>query len=91
MLNFLFYFYADSAEDKKVESSNCEKGCPFSWFPICGSDGKTYENDCMLEIAHCKDNSVVLNYDGECRRKCLNFLHKMCRLHPRELSTHFSG
>ena len=55
------------------EGKPCEKACPFSYEPLCGSDGQTYDNECLFEIAQCKDDSITKKSDGMCRRK-LRFL-----------------
>jgi len=36
--------------------------CTMDWNPVCGQDGKTYSNMCMLEAA-----KVVKAYKGECQ------------------------
>jgi hypothetical protein len=33
---------------------------------VCGSDGKTYANECTLNNAKCSDNSLVFKFKGEC-------------------------
>ena len=36
--------------------------------PICGSDGKTYDNQCHMEFVACESNSdITIKHPGKCR------------------------
>ena len=37
----------------------CERPCPDNYHPVCASDGETYANKCLFEIAKC---TAKLNY-----------------------------
>ncbi|XP_046438922.1 ovomucoid-like [Daphnia pulex] len=49
----------------------CEVGCQEIYEPLCGTDGKTYENKCTLFVENnCDDtspNRIRKAYDGECK------------------------
>ena len=49
-----------------VCTADCEKACTRELLPKCGTDGTTYNNPCLLEIAICKDPSLQLASDGPC-------------------------
>ncbi|XP_068725068.1 uncharacterized protein [Montipora capricornis] len=61
----------------RVQGSNatcqCREQCPLDHNPVCGSDGITYENKCMLEVTACnlEDGGMLLGQltyigDGDC-------------------------
>ncbi|XP_045617354.1 four-domain proteases inhibitor [Procambarus clarkii] len=57
--------------------TGCKKGCPKNIDPVCGSDGVTYSNLCLLENAQCDDPTLSLQYDGPCKEeKCPNGCNK---------------
>ncbi|KAG9350610.1 hypothetical protein AGOR_G00146590 [Albula goreensis] len=41
--------------------------------PICGSDGKSYRDECALLLARCKGHpDLEVMYQGECKKSCSN-------------------
>ena len=57
-------------EEEKSDNNNkekkCETACTREFFPICGSDGKTYNNKCLLKVATCLNPEVELKNHGPC-------------------------
>ena len=50
-------------------SIGCHFLCPQSFKPVCGSNGKTYSNNCALKRAHCKNKKIRKARNGSCKRK----------------------
>ena len=50
-------------------SPACNKGCPRIYRPVCGTDGKTYANQCLLDIAKCKSGGKIRrDHIGRCNK-----------------------
>jgi len=49
---------------------SCETPCPMIIDYVCGTDGETYTNECLLQNEACdikeKGNVLLKAYDGEC-------------------------
>ncbi|CAL8148206.1 unnamed protein product [Orchesella dallaii] len=45
----------------------CPESCSSSHAPVCGNDGVTYSNECLLRMHACQNrNSVQMKHPGEC-------------------------
>ncbi|XP_057706998.1 ovoinhibitor-like [Corythoichthys intestinalis] len=40
--------------------------CPTHYDPVCGTDGRTYSNECVLDQENGKNHKVTVAYKGEC-------------------------
>lgn len=53
-------------EQQPTALKACSATCTRELMLMCGTDGKTYNNKCLLEAAMCEDKTIALNHTGPC-------------------------
>ena len=47
----------------------CPEVCPKIFKPVCGTDGVSYNNECIMLMENCgNERSVTVDYKGKCRK-----------------------
>lgn len=54
-------------DENRQPKCSCSSRCTDEFSPVCGSDGKTYANDCSLHVQACRSrNSITVMFRGDC-------------------------
>jgi hypothetical protein len=57
-------YYIDTLGNEIDEK--CKPICTRDFSPVCGTNGLTYNNECLLKAANCRDENIKKNMNGPC-------------------------
>lgn len=64
----------------------CREACYLLFAPVCGSDGKTYSNECELRVTACKnEENITVVHSGRCSEWIVLYLLKNVNVSKSEL------
>lgn len=68
------HFYSSCVERPNGQAAClCNEKCTLKFEPVCGSNGKTYINECLMRADACKQRkSFVVLQKGACSKSCLS-------------------
>ncbi|XP_037958874.1 serine protease inhibitor dipetalogastin-like [Teleopsis dalmanni] len=58
--------FAMANEDADYDPISADCFCPRMYIPVCGSDGRTYHNQCDLECAQTRGVAITVVREGTC-------------------------
>lgn len=62
-------FYGNCVANQSTAQCKCDIACIEIYAPVCGTDGKTYSNDCHMKRQTCIDQkNITMSYKGECSK-----------------------
>ena len=65
--------YQQCLEVSGKPQCQCQLACPKHLAPVCGSDGKSYDNLCILKAHACEsDKMITVKRTGNCGRRRIN-------------------
>ena len=51
------------------QEPKCSQACPKIYRPVCGSDGETYPNECVLNVTACEnEENIRVVHEGPCSK-----------------------
>ncbi|XP_054715535.1 agrin-like [Uloborus diversus] len=60
-------FQVCQLDENRNAVCRCNDVCSAEYRPVCGSDGKTYDNECVLRVEACKlQKNIRVIYSGDC-------------------------
>ena len=60
--------------EQQIEEKPCNRLCPKILLKVCGSNGKTYNNLCLLKLDACETKvDITASYLGECQNTKIPF------------------
>lgn len=67
--------YATCVEDGGMGKCVCPQVCPLNFMPVCGSDGKIYDNVCLMQAASCsQQKKITIASKDSCSKSSNEFL-----------------
>jgi len=76
------YSFCQADENNKPTCS-CGFACLLYIRPVCGSDGQTYSNECIMRKTACAKNVMItIQSNGACCKYCIDLLVSLQKTYP---------